>query len=231
MATLLAPPLRGSPTEGFWNPLRVSRIKPRVQPRPRYPELHPVGDGAGRNPGRSASNTGRKPAEIASKIGLPKSEGRRYTPPRCSRQTGPRRNGRPPSGSQPPRSRAAHGTGPVTDLSRTLLCAGFCGKPALPGLSGQRHPTRRAKWFLGRPLRRALRSGVHVGPGAGPLRPAPGDTPRSDGRPACRPSSRRAIRLFSVFPGRDRRAARRYVHPGSTCVRRAASPRRSWKSR
>lgn len=29
---------------------------------------------------------------------------------------------------------------------------------------------------LGRPLQRALRSGTHVGPGAGPSRPAPGDT-------------------------------------------------------
>jgi hypothetical protein len=214
----------------------LRRSRPRASPPSSLPSAMTPGAGPlpeGRPPVFSATFSDEKPHQLDApetrtrrgksprKLAFPKAKVLAIRPLVVHGKRARDATGGLACGGLAPGSRAAHATGPVTDLSRTLLCAGFCGKPALPGPPGQRHPTRRAKWFLGRPLRRALRSGVHVGPGAGPSRPAPGDTPRSDGRSACcRPHA-----------GRDRRAARRYVHPGSTCVRRAASPRRSWKSR
>jgi hypothetical protein len=52
--------------------------------------------------------------------------------------------------------------------NRVLLCAGICGKPALPALLGRSVHLAGPKWLLGRPLQRELRSGASVGPGAGP---------------------------------------------------------------
>src|SRR2546423_7609394 len=43
---------------------------------------------------------------------------------------------------------------------RAPLCAGACGKPALPALLGRSNQSRWAKWLLGRPLQRALHSGA-----------------------------------------------------------------------
>jgi hypothetical protein len=47
-------------------------------------------------------------------------------------------------------------------------------EPALPALLGRGNPPRRAKWLLGRPLRRVLRSGAYLGPGAGTCSRLPG---------------------------------------------------------
>jgi len=89
--------------------------------------------------------------------------------------SGEKRGGKyPHRSSRPWIARACASSG---ENSRALLCAGACGKASTVRPSGRGATTRRAKWFLGRPLRWVLRSGDSVGPGAG-LRPGPrGYTP------------------------------------------------------
>src|ERR1700722_11076908 len=60
--------------------------------------------------------------------------------------------------------------------SRVPLCVGIAGNRHHPP-SWVEATTCWIKWLLGRPLQRVLRSGASVGPGAGPLCPAPGEPP------------------------------------------------------
>jgi hypothetical protein len=63
----------------------------------------------------------------------------------------------------------------VVPTSRALLRAGIAGNQHYPP-SWVEASTLLGQVVLGRPLQQELRSGAYVGPGAGPLRPAPGDS-------------------------------------------------------